>query len=405
MLNLKKLNGGTSFIIPPFHNHYFMKYSLWFLCFIFLLGCSLEEQSKIRNQYKVIDQNLPSITDVVNLPDFITINKVITLESTDSSLIDFVHKVVEDEFYFVKGGKSVYKFDKSGGFISKISRGKDGPNQFSNLTDILTLNDENRLWVYDSRSRKIFQFDYDFNLEINYTLDYPLLGIEKLENGLIGTPGYMLVLEDPYSLFYFQGDNLATGYKFEKTLHPFDLEKSNYLHVMRHDFFSELESGGYNFVNSFNDTIYQISKTGDVSPSYFIDFGNKKVLETDLTEKGYTSIVDVFQFINSTDKSFNVGNVFESNKFLIYRFFNQGKAFLSVYDKSTGKLVSGHRIKLDHNGKSIELPLDEEIRIGSFGDGRGYLVLPSESSVLNEFQKEFGVVDGDNPLLLVFNEK
>ncbi|WP_332913530.1 hypothetical protein [Algoriphagus boritolerans] len=92
-------------------------------------------------------------------------------------------------------------------------------------------------------------------------------------------------------------------------------------------------------------------------------------------------------------------------KFLIYRFFNQGKAFLSVYDKSTNKLVSGHRIILDYKGKSIELPLDEEIKIGSFGNGRGYLVLPSESSVLGEFQKDFGVVDGDNPLLLIFNER
>jgi hypothetical protein len=382
-----------------------MKSTFWLVALILLLNCTNRSPEKGKESYIVIDQGIPSINDVVDLPDFITINKVTPLESTDSSLIDFVHKVVEDEFYFVQGGKSVYKFDKSGEFISKISKGKGGPDEFVNLTDILTLNDKDRLWLYDSHARTIFQFDYNFNLEINYTLDYPLFGLEKLENGLIGTPGYMLVLEDPYSLFYFQGDNLATGYKFEKTLHPFDLEKSDYLHVMRHDFFSELESGGYNFVNSFNDTIYQISKTGDVSPSYFIDFGNKKVLETDLTEKGYTSIVDVFQFINSTDKSFNVGNVFESNKFLIYRFFNQGKAFLSVYDKSTGKLVSGHRIKLDHNGKSIELPLDEEIRIGSFGDGRGYLVLPSESSVLGEFQKEFGVVDGDNPLLLVFNEK
>ncbi|MAN87321.1 MAG: hypothetical protein CL555_10925 [Algoriphagus sp.] len=382
-----------------------MKSKFWLVAFILLLNCTSRSPEKIKESYIVIDQGIPSINDVVDLPNFITINKVISLETTDSSLIDFVHKVVEDEFYFVQGGKSVYKFDKSGEFISKISKGKGGPDEFVNLTDILTLNDKDRLWVYDSHARTIFQFDYNFNLEINYTLDYPLFGLEKLENGLIGTPGYMLVLEDPYSLFYFQGDNLEAGYKFEKTLHPFDLEKSDYLHVMRHDFFSELESGGYNYVNSFNDTIYHISKTGDVYPSYFIDFGNKKVLETDLTEKGYTSIVDVFQFINSTDKSFNVGNVFESNKFLIYRFFNQGKAFLSVYDKSTGKLVSGHRIKLDNIGKSLELPLDEEIRIGSFGDGRGYLVLPSESSVLGEFQKEFGVVDGDNPLLLVFNEK
>lgn len=248
------------------------------------------------------------------MSNFLTINNVVLLESTDSSLIDFIHKVVEDEFYFVKGGKSVYKFSKSGEFISKISREKDGPNQFSNLTDIISLNDENRLWVYDSRSRKIFQFDYDFNLEIDFNLNHPFFGIEKLREGLIGTPGYMLVLDDPYSLFYFKGDNLASGYKFDRSLLSFNLEKSRYLHVMRHDFFSKLDSEGYNFVNSFNDTIYHIKETGNLSPAYVIDFGENKLLESDLLGKGYSSIVDVFQFINSTDKSFNVGNVFESKK-------------------------------------------------------------------------------------------
>ncbi|HAZ25153.1 MAG TPA: hypothetical protein DCY95_11475, partial [Algoriphagus sp.] len=218
-----------------------MKSKFWLVAFILLLNCTSRSPEKIKESYIVIDQGIPSTNDVVDLPNFITINKVISLETTDSSLIDFVHKVVEDEFYFVQGGKSVYKFDKSGEFISKISKGKGGPDEFVNLTDILTLNDKDRLWVYDSHARTIFQFDYNFNLEINYTLDYPLFGLEKLENGLIGTPGYMLVLEDPYSLFYFQGDNLEAGYKFEKTLHPFDLEKSDYLHVMRHDFFSELE--------------------------------------------------------------------------------------------------------------------------------------------------------------------
>lgn len=382
-----------------------MKLITFLICVLFFLNCGKKESGKLGVPYLVIDQGLPSVNDKVNLSDFITFDNVVALESNDSSIIDFVHKVIEDEFYFVQGGKSVYKFDKSGSYISKISKGKGGPDEFVNLTDILTLNDKDRLWLYDSHARTIFQFDYNFNLEINYTLDYPLFGLEKLENGLIGTPGYMMVLEDPYSLFYFRGDNVATGYKFEKTLHPFDLEKSDYLHVMRHDFFSKLESGGYNFVNSFNDTIYQISKTGDVLPSYFVDFGNKKVVESDLIEKGYTSIVDVFQFINSTDKSFNIGNIFESDKLLIYRFFNKGRAFLSVFDKSSSALVSGHRIQIEHKGRKLEFPLDEEIRIGSFGNGKGYLVLPSESSVLGEFQSEFEVEDGDNPLILVFNEK
>jgi len=380
-----------------------MKYLVWILLILVYVRCESKKENK-EVKYAVINQELPSKSDIIDLSKNLKISNVIVLESSDSSIIDFVHKVVEDDFYFIQGGRSIYKFDKSGNYISKISKAKGGPDEFVNLTDILLLNDQNRLWLYDSHNRTIFQYDYDFNLEINYTLDYPLFGLEKLNHGIIGTPGYMMVNEDPYSLFYFKGENLVTGYKFEKTMHPFDIEKSDYLHVFRHDFFSKLEGGDYNFVNSFNDTIYNIKGTGEISPSYFVDFGNKKLLEADLVGKGYTSIVDVFQFINSTDKSFNVGNIFESQKLLIYRFFNQGNAFLSVYNKMSKSLISGHKLLIEYSGRKIEINLDEEIRIGSLGDGRGYIALPSESSVLGDFQKVFGVNDGDNPIILIFNE-
>ncbi|WP_416171473.1 6-bladed beta-propeller [Algoriphagus boritolerans] len=96
-------------------------------------------------------------------------------------------------------------------------------------------------------------------------------------------------------------------------------------------FFSKLDSEGYNFVNSFNDTIYHIKETGNLSPAYVIDFGENKLLESDLLGKGYSSIVDVFQFINSTDKSFNVGNVFESKKISNLSIFQSGKSlFISI---------------------------------------------------------------------------
>ncbi|WP_416171452.1 6-bladed beta-propeller [Algoriphagus boritolerans] len=91
---------------------------------------------------------------------------------------------------------------------------------------------------------------------------------------------------------------------------------------------------GYNFVNSFNDTIYYVSENMEVFPKYYIDFGSNKVNENELIGRDYSSIVDVFQYINSSDKSYNVGNVVEFERYLLYKFFNQGIPFVSVYDKS-----------------------------------------------------------------------
>jgi len=396
---------GAQVILPvliSFNNRLFMKNIFFLLLTLLLIRCSSKENNE---KHIVISQPHTSVADVVNFSDYFEIIEVINLESSDSSIIDYTHKIVFDDFYFILGGGAVYKFDKTGKYILKVKRGEDGPNAIKNLTDLILLKNENRLWIYDSHHRRISQFDYNLIFEINYDLDYPLFGLEKLETGLIGSPGYMMVVKEPYSLFRFSGKNLATGYSLEETTMGFDIEKSDYLHIFRHDYFSELETGDLDFVNSFNDTIYNINQNGESSIKYVIDFKDKRVLEGELVNKGYTSIVDVFNYINSTDKSFNIGNIFESNNSLIYRFFNSGKPYFSIYDKKNNKLTSGQIIKFNYKGQEIAFPIDEEMRIGSFGNGKGYLSIPSESSVIGENQKVFNTQDGDNPIIIIFNEK
>jgi hypothetical protein len=375
------------------------------ILYLILIISSCSDNQKGDLNVKNIIQDLPRGDSELNLSEFYKFNKAVRLQSNNSSLIDFVNKVmINDEWIFIKGGNSLYKFDRNGNFYGKISKGKGGPDEFVNLTDALLIPDQARIWIYDSNQRSIFQYNYDLEMEIDYPLNYPLFGIEKVENGLLGTSGYLNVTDNFSSLFLFGGDNLVSGFKFLKSDLSFNSEKSKYLHIYRHDFFSRAGQG-YNFVNSFNDTIYFIDKTMEVVPKYFIDFGSNKVLEEDLIEKGYTSIVDVFQFINLSEKSFNVGNVVESEFTLLYRFFNKGQAYLSVYDKKNDVLKSGKRISFDYLGVQIVLDLDEEISFGTTGNNQAYIVIPAESSVLKEYQEVFNVQDGDNPLIILFHEK
>lgn len=375
------------------------------ILFFTLASCSDPSiQSDISN-LKIIEQELPSQSSILNLSEFYTINKVVKLQSNDSSIIDYVHKIMTDgEWIFVKGGSSLFKFDTNGDFVKKLSKGVGGPNEYVNLTDVLLLPEQNRIWLYDSNQRSIFQYTYDLEMEIDYPLNYPLFGIEKLEKGLVGTSGYLDVLDNFNSLFFFEGENLATGYKSGKSHLNFNPEKSKYLHVYRHDYFSKAPSG-YNFINSFNDTIYRVNELMEIHPKYYVDFGSKKVLEEELTGKNYSSIVDVFQYINSSEKSYNVSNVVELNRYLLFKFFNQALPYVSVYDKEENKIQSGRKNAFDYLGQQVILDLDEEISFGTLGENKAYLVIPAEASVLKEFQAIFKVEDGDNPLILLFNEK
>jgi hypothetical protein len=380
-----------------------MKQIIFIIFSALIISCNPVEK-KVQN-YTTIVQGLPSSTDIIEFDNYFEISEIIPLETTDSSIIDFAHKVLLDEYIFIKGGGAVYKFDRGGKFITKIEKDLDGPNSFKNLTDVILLNDQNRIWIYDSNKRNIFQFDYDFNFEINYNLGFPLFGIEKINEHLLGTPGYMMSIDKPNSLLKFSGENLATGYSFEESYLPFNKEKSKYLHINRNDYFSGTDREGFNFVNSFNDSIYYFDQSGVPEVEYFIDFENKKVLEEDLTNRGYSTIVDVFTYINSSDKSFNVGNVFQTNNYLVYQFFNSGKSFISVYNKKDRSLISGHKIKFKLYGKELDIELDEEMRIGSLGEGYGYISLSLEGSAFSQIKELDNLKEGNNPIILLFHEK
>jgi hypothetical protein len=380
-----------------------MKQITFILFSVLILSCNPVE---IKDEnYTTIVQGLPSINDIIEFDEYFEISEIIPLETNDSSIIDFVHKVLLDEYLFVTGGGAVYKFDKAGKFISKIEKEIDGPNIFKNLTDVILLNDQNRIWIYDSNKRNILQFDYDFNFEINYNLGFPLFGIERINEYLLGTPGYMMSTDKPHSLLKFSGKNLATGYSFEESYLPFNKEKSKYLHINRNDYFSGTDRDGFNFVNSFNDSIYYIDQSGVPEVEYYIDFEDKKVLEGDLTNKGYSTIVDVFNFINSSDKSLNVGNVYQTKGYLIYQFFNSGKPFISIYNKKDKSLISGQKIKFKLYGKELNIELDEEMRIGSLGNEVGYISLPLEGSSFSQIKELNNLKEGDNPVIILFHEK
>ncbi|SEG31005.1 6-bladed beta-propeller [Algoriphagus boritolerans] len=373
--------------------------------FFLFLSCSSPSNHAENVSLNIISQDLPSQASILNLSKFYTFDRLIKLQSNDSSIIDYINKVlVDDDLVFIKGGNSLFKFKLNGDFQKKLTKGIGGPDEYVNLTDVLILPEQDRLWLYDSNQRSIFQFNYDFELEIDYSLNYPLFGVEKLEKGLIGTSGYLEVLDNFSSLYSIVGENLATGFALSKNHLKFNPEKARYLHVYRHDFFSKGPIG-YNFVNSFNDTIYYVSENMEVFPKYYIDFGSNKVNENELIGRDYSSIVDVFQYINSSDKSYNVGNVVEFERYLLYKFFNQGIPFVSVYDKSEKILKSGRKISFDYLGQDVVLELDEEISFGTLGNNRAYLVIPSEASILREYQVLFQVKDGDNPIILFFDEK
>ena len=135
-----------------------MKKNLQILVSFFLFfSCANPSNQADKANFKIIIQDLPSQASTLDLSEYYKINKLIKLQSNDSSIIDFVNKVlVDEEWIFIKGGSSLFKFNLNGDFQKKLTKGRGGPDEYVNLTDVLILPEQNRLWLYDSNQRSIF---------------------------------------------------------------------------------------------------------------------------------------------------------------------------------------------------------------------------------------------------------
>jgi len=379
------------------------RYLLIFLALVNYSCTNNKEDQNFSNPI-LINQHLPSEDSKIDFLDFLEIQEIIPLQTSDSSLIDFVNKVIIDkDLIFIKGSKSVYKFQRDGTFLNKLAKKGKGPGEYTNLTDVILFPEEEMVWIYDSNRRSILKYTYDFEFETNTTVNHPILGIDYYDKTLVGSSGYYSDFKDHNSISFF--NEFTFGIENSPALAlPYNPEKSNYLLVHRHDYFSKL-SNGLNFVNSFNDTIYRIEAGNSIYPEFYVDFGERKVSEDDLVGQGYKTIVDVYQHLNAKEKSFNISNTIQFENSLIYRFFNSGRSFLTVYNKNSASSTSGRSIKFLYQDREINIRLDEDVTFGSLGDGTGYFVIHPET-LNSTLEKElFNIKDGDNPMLVIFKEK
>ena len=91
-----------------------------YLCLCLILGCSNPPDQKVEFDLKTIYQETPGEESILNLSEKYNLREIIKLESSDTSLVDYINKIVIDrkrDILFIKGGNTVFKFDMSGNFI------------------------------------------------------------------------------------------------------------------------------------------------------------------------------------------------------------------------------------------------------------------------------------------------
>ena len=165
-----------------------MKYSLLFLLILFI-SCN---QQKSGNVFETIEIDLDDKELICSESAAFDSCSIVQLEVTENSLLGDIAKVVciKDRIYILSMmDPTLFIFDKSGKFISKLNTGK-GPGEIIFVSDIVVHNDT--LLILDNY-RVIKSYDLDGNyIEEKMKLDSPYFSMYLMRQTVITLIGNLL---------------------------------------------------------------------------------------------------------------------------------------------------------------------------------------------------------------------
>lgn len=326
-----------------------MKYSLLFLLILFI-SCN---QQKNGNVFETIEIDLDDKELICSESAAFDSCSIVQLEVTENSLLGDIAKVVciKDRIYILSMmDPTLFIFDKSGKFISKLNTGK-GPGEIIFVSDIVVHNDT--LLVLDNY-RVIKAYDLDGNyIEEKMKLDSPYFSMYFTDNGTyLMEPN--INSRSEYNLHVIK-DNCENFY----------LPKNKWLKNISLTTYSSMRDGYV--VWPLTDKIYRIDEINDtVECVYWIDFKGKWISEQDFNESVNTS-------------SMCDGDLNKYARWLkdVSVLSNQGLFFSFKYDKDYFVKYCNGEVKL-YSHLLSDFPEMTSSSVGSYNNNLIYVYSPEK---------------------------
>ena len=271
-----------------------------FICFVSALFCSCSK--KVDESINTLSVKLGDTSDYVNLSNVVSSSECIPLETNDSVIIDDIVKVISHEgSIYVADRFSVFKYDGDGKFNSKFDRHGIGPDEYIHISDLL-VGEEEELWILSRSGQNLYNYAWNGTLKGSINLN------------CWATKMCALNLDAPENV---------EGYL------PIDDKKSQYLHVMGHNYFLPVgESGETYFYQQFCDTIYQIGEKG-ISSAFYVDFAGRNIPKS-FFDNEYQNIMDFFQTLLPRGYAYGVNWLWGNGKTFWLSYYYGGEPYLSI---------------------------------------------------------------------------
>jgi hypothetical protein len=286
-------------------------------------------KTKMYEKYETISIDLKK-SKTNNLT--VNFNAVIKLETSDSSLIGEVTKVIlnRDRIYILdrKISKSLFAFNLNGEFIKKTKIGR-GPGECSAPWDFWVDSVSQKVILWDQSTFKILK--YDMNLNHIYSKHYKaisLMNAEYINGDTLLVFGHITSKEKLGKTSYFSYSIYTDT--LDKTISKILPTPKKLVSLSLDSPISKTDR--IIFVAPFNNKVYGIIKNKE-KVLYKLDFGKLSVTDEDI-KKG---INYVFTNAGQGNKITSIDNLHENNQFLTFTFFYRNRINFIIHSKTDSK--------------------------------------------------------------------
>ncbi|MCK9413576.1 MAG: 6-bladed beta-propeller [Prolixibacteraceae bacterium] len=297
-----------------------------FYCFTGLISCKTEQKN-----YDTLTCNIKTENDNLN----VKVRSVIKLETSDSSLIGDITKIIfyKNRFFILDRmiSKSLFVFDINGKFIAKTRRGR-GPGECVNPKDFMIDPVNLTIQLWDQSNYNMMELDSNLtHVRTKHFEPVGLMNAEYINRDTMLVFAHVQVSDktkNNNNLIYFNYSLYTNG--FNKAINRLLPTSKELIRVVLES--PICKTRRVIFVAPFDNNIYGIEKTKE-KILYQLDFGTFGVNQADIA-KGVNYI---FKSSRNGSKITSIDNLHENDNYLAFSFFYKNRIGFFIHSKITNE--------------------------------------------------------------------
>jgi hypothetical protein len=354
----------------------FNKIALLIIALIYFNSCLNKNSSDNQKKFPVIMHlNLSeAISDPMPLSEIAYKIEYIPLQTSDSCMLDsdvFNNLVVSGEYFFIKNGFNVAKFDHNGNFRNLILKLGRGPEEA--IARLFAINEKGKvIYILDNITDKVktYTFDGRFINKINEPINSPQHRTSFI--AYFNSNLFVATSQNPrhkylYSCFDLKNNSIKVICKNIRKYEKSQLDKRP---LTPFDYNIQITDSTVFFKEWFSDTIMTMDKNYFIKPKYIIDLSTDKLEWETWRDHG------MFNIASGPPGGYWVQAFLETNSFFFMTLmsFKEPQLFVS-YNKKNGKIKIYKRKEYRRISEKVYLKNDlDYITDFALMNGNGYFL-------------------------------